>query len=335
MIFTVTYRDRTGARREESIEAESRDAVFAAMKARGIVPTAVRAGVTKPRNTRNTRNAALPYIIAVAFVLLLGGGAWWWLGGDGRKVTDLPGGDTARDSQPRTVVDGSDAARWGHRATVTTNIMTAANAVEAGTAATNAMDKPAFPYGGKWRKHAITAMSATTNDTGYVVERIVCDNGVTYSHEFQMRKPPLFDHETDNLLLQMAMREPGVEQPPLPSLGNLDADFAEAITHPIIPHEEDSDEVRAKKRLVNSLRLNLKAIIDSEGISVAEALRRDHLIHNDNAKLYRDARAELAQIASKGDEEGARVYIETVNKAFRNMGIEELKYPERKTGGRK
>ena len=76
MTFTVTYRDKTGARREECVEAISRDAAFAVMRARGIAPTAVRAGATKPRNTRNT---AVPYIIAVAFVLLLAGGAWWFL----------------------------------------------------------------------------------------------------------------------------------------------------------------------------------------------------------------------------------------------------------------
>ncbi|MBR4652035.1 MAG: hypothetical protein IKO72_01630 [Kiritimatiellae bacterium] len=42
MTFIVTYRDKTGAKREEAIEAASRDAAFSALKSRGISPIAIR-----------------------------------------------------------------------------------------------------------------------------------------------------------------------------------------------------------------------------------------------------------------------------------------------------
>ena len=42
MTFTATYRDRTGAMHEERIEAESRDAAFAVMRARGIAPIGIK-----------------------------------------------------------------------------------------------------------------------------------------------------------------------------------------------------------------------------------------------------------------------------------------------------
>ena len=44
MTFTVTYRDQTGAKREEAIEAASRAACVAACRARGISPIAIREG---------------------------------------------------------------------------------------------------------------------------------------------------------------------------------------------------------------------------------------------------------------------------------------------------
>ena len=44
MTFTVTYRDKSGARREEAIEAADRAACVAACRARGILPLAIREG---------------------------------------------------------------------------------------------------------------------------------------------------------------------------------------------------------------------------------------------------------------------------------------------------
>ena len=261
-------------------------------------------GVTKKR----------PSIMRGAFaalaVVVLAAGAWWWM-------THL---EPAPASHRKPTNDGTKQARTKSETK---------NAAREGAETEASPPKPIFPYDGKWRGHDIVSFGAETNETGYVVEKIVCDNGITYTHEFQLRKPPMFENETDNLLLQIAMREPGVETPPLPSLGNLDADFAKALTRPIIPLKDDPEDVKAKKRLVNSLRLNLKDTIESEGISVAEALMRDHATFNENVKLRNEAMAELREILRGGDEDGAQKYLETMNIAFRNLGIDELTMPEK------
>ena len=46
MTFTITYRDATGAMREEAVEAASRADALSALKARGISPISLR--VAKP-----------------------------------------------------------------------------------------------------------------------------------------------------------------------------------------------------------------------------------------------------------------------------------------------
>lgn len=180
-----------------------------------------------------------------------------------------------------------------------------------------------------WRGHKILSRTSVTNKSGYVMEQIACDNGKTYSHGHQLQEPPLFDNEVDNLLLQIAMRRPDSQMPPLPQFGNLDQVFQEAIKTPIIPLHTDSEEVRAKKRIVNELRIGLKETVESEGISVAEAIYRDHREFNENKKVRNAAIQELREIVKSGDAEGAQKYLETINAAFSNMGIDLIEMPVR------
>ena len=96
MTFTATYRDKTGAMREERVEAVGRSEAVAALKAQGIVPIRVeaisgaKAQRRRPQNGESAvsrRSAA--YVLAAVFILLAGGGLWWWLGG-GRGEPALP-----------------------------------------------------------------------------------------------------------------------------------------------------------------------------------------------------------------------------------------------------
>ena len=56
---------------------------------------------------------------------------------------------------------------------------------------------------------------------------------------------------------------------------------------------------------------------------------RDHATFNENVKLRNEAMAELREILRGGDEDGAQKYLETMNIAFRNLGIDELTMPEK------
>ena len=93
MTYTVTYRDKSGAKREEVLEAAGRAECFAQCKARGIVPMSIKDGARKvsPKDggspcghnkLRPSRSAVLwRAAILAAIALATAIGAWWWLGG--------------------------------------------------------------------------------------------------------------------------------------------------------------------------------------------------------------------------------------------------------------
>ena len=80
MTFTVTYRAKDGALREERVEAASRAECVAECRRRGIAPTGIREtkrrDAASPKSDRPGRGA----LVAAISVLLLSiaGGAWWW-----------------------------------------------------------------------------------------------------------------------------------------------------------------------------------------------------------------------------------------------------------------
>ncbi len=103
MTFTVTYRGKEGALREESVEAASRAECVAECKARGIAPVGIREGRAQAarrqaakgqdtqdrHDTQDRRRVHILIVLGVVGVLALG--TWWWLAG-------------ARDARPYQVM---------------------------------------------------------------------------------------------------------------------------------------------------------------------------------------------------------------------------------------
>ena len=94
MTFTVTYREKSGAKAEVEIEAASRAACVAECKARGIAPVSVKEGRASSRSraagtaaphdgragARPSSQRGLYVAVAVLCAAVLGGGLWLWLG---------------------------------------------------------------------------------------------------------------------------------------------------------------------------------------------------------------------------------------------------------------
>lgn len=118
MLFTYTYRSSDGQRHSAEIEAESRDAAFAAIRRElGVKPIKVVAaeGAQPPAVGKGAAAAGLKPSLVAAGVLIaavLGGGAWW-LAGRGRTpaqfTVDTPQGPvtyTVATPLPRQGIPG-------------------------------------------------------------------------------------------------------------------------------------------------------------------------------------------------------------------------------------
>ena len=109
MLFTVTYRSKTGAKADIEIEAASRGECFAHCKARGIVPVSVKegrsssrpraAGTAAPHGGGAKPRGGMPWRAAIlaATCLAAGIGAWFWLAAreDARPPAPAPKADKA------------------------------------------------------------------------------------------------------------------------------------------------------------------------------------------------------------------------------------------------
>ena len=84
MTFKVTYRNMKGELREEAVEAESRAACVAAVRARGISPVSVtegsgNGGAMKRRGIVSPNGGTIWRAAILMVVVLIGVGvAWWW-----------------------------------------------------------------------------------------------------------------------------------------------------------------------------------------------------------------------------------------------------------------
>ena len=96
MKFSYTYRSSDGQRHTAEVEAESRDAAFARVRAElGIKPIKVTAagdhavGEGSGKSAASPRWGVISVITLIVTILLIALAAWWWFGG--RGATALPG----------------------------------------------------------------------------------------------------------------------------------------------------------------------------------------------------------------------------------------------------
>ena len=248
MTFTVTYRNKTGAKAEVEIEAANRAACVAECKARGIAPVGIRegrsgksvapGGAGRAANVSAApRGGTLKAAILAAAVLAAAGGAWLWLAGARdagpyrakppagakSKVGDRP---EARPSRPR---DASPAAATN--APLRTAIATNVPPSDAGD-----------PYGGKWRGQKIVSYSIKTNGWS-TYEHIVTADGKKHGVIGSSVKP-IFDNGSDQMLAMAVRASRDSETPPMPLSPLLESDFLESLKKPIVIKEDDSDEVK-------------------------------------------------------------------------------------------
>ena len=298
MLFTVTYRSKTGAKAEVELEAASRAACVAECKRRGIAPVGIREGraSSRPRAAETAaphdgRAGARPFpkrglylAVAVLCAAVLGGGPWWWLGRE-QKPTAAPKSTDASDSKP--AVAGKDAQDTRKKPTAKP---------QAESRVAGAPELPAIP-------------AAPTN-----------------TPSIPPLPPQTFSNASDQVLAMIASADASGDMPPLPISHDIEAEFLKSLKQEIVILDTDDEKTRELKLAVKETREQLKQLIAS-GKTVAEVLAEHQQLAGENAKVRNNAMMELKQLVESGDIEGAKEYKRKINVALQQMGIAELSIP--------
>jgi hypothetical protein len=177
-------------------------------------------------------------------------------------------------------------------------------------------------------KRRVATLSFVTNSMGMIVERYKTADGKTHKR-IRPSRPPVFKHMTDDLISMAMGSSGGGQMPPLPLSGNLDKEFLESLKDPIVINDDDTEEIKERKRIVAETRKEIDALM-KQGISFRAILAEHEKVFNENAQIRAEANAELRKICEEGDAEGVQKYLDTINAAFQEMGIEELRMPKTK-----
>ena len=253
------------------------------------------------------RGRRFPVVVAGVIVVLGAAIAAWWIFSGGKR------GEDAASTQKMLIKDvakksSSEAGRAANGAEVATN----ATAVAA--VATNAVEY--------YRGVRVVRTVVVTNGP-YLITKIYTADGKHHRIEDWARPPVGLPSSTDEMLSQLAVHPHG---PPIPVSKADQAAFLKSLETPIIPEATDSAEVKAWKRSIVDMRKQMKALID-EGHSFDEVIQEYQRSQQFNEEMRDKARSELKALVDKGDREGAEDYLNTMNQAFSQMGIEEIKMP--------
>ena len=134
------------------------------------------------------------------------------------------------------------------------------------------------------------------------------------------------DYAADQILGMTAALTLGRSVPPIPGGPSMTRDFKESLKHEIVIDENDSEEVKATKALIIAFREELKDLV-KDGARVEDVIRDHENLTRDNNKIREDIIKEVKELREKGEEEEASRYLNTMNAAIQQMGIDIIEIP--------
>lgn len=311
MRYIVTYRNSGGKQEQTAIEAESRSAVFAALKERGISAIRVEeeAGKAKPsRNKTSPGKVGTPPtigkgLIAGVLVVVAAICAWYYL--SARKPDATP---QQKDRKEK---------RAHKKAAEPTQVHVVADAESEPKPEPPKIDPNARP----------TKVGETVN--GYIklpsgrIHRVlgVVTNSVTASIK---GKYEIFDHACENEIAGFLSMEPGQGLVGTPRYnGRFKRDFLESLKHPIVVTADDSPEDAALKRNVIQAKIELKEALD-RGEDIEQIMLDTRKEMQELARYKQELKQQMHEIV-KGDSEMSTEemenLLEAANKLLEEKGI--------------
>ena len=318
MTFQVTYKDAKGSVLKESVEAESRIAVFARMSAKGLSPISIKQVGTRQASRNASAGGNIPLrvkIVACIAVVAASCGLFWFM--------------SAKQS------DGNASIEKSHRSADNRATHLPSRAVESSIESqiTSGVDdlQPAAIIEAEdpgsvdtYNGIKVVDRTATTNDTGFVYEKIRTVDGKV--HSITHFPKPIFHHATDELL-SMAVGSNGAQLPPLPQLSEADDEtFLASLNDPIVVSDEDDERTREAKLAVIAAREDMRMLVES-GMTFREAIMEHHRLFNDGVEIRSEVMREVDAMVKEGDIEDAESYLASVNALLEQKGIQPVEMP--------
>ena len=307
MKWTVTYRAKDGALREECVEAADRAKCVTECRSRGIAPVRIVEG-GKPGKAGNSgmsgksgKSGKLWFAIGAALVIVAGGVLWWMAReGEPKKTASV---------QQQGVVKpkGRDRVRpsQGGKAEETAKPSTGAPAVKV-----NVQDAP--------------SPGAATNEV----------TGVKTNRRFRVirkdaGKKKLFHNIADIYISRVVNSKPGNLVVGTLNYDRFEEQFRKALEQPITFDEDDTPEDVAKKQAVIDTRAELKKMLD-RGEDIAKVMREAEAEGRRLWEYRRSLHLEIAKAMKEGKfkADDMQDYVDAANLMLKNKGLSPLKYPQ-------
>ena len=296
--WTVYYRNANGTEESQVFEADGKPEVFAILKQKGI--SAVRivegASAASRRNAAVAPSAKRGLVAGLAVVILAVGAYFLFFSESGKPEKARPGKSSSAIKEvkpaagPKAVLPNQPAAAGK----------------EASSVPTRASGRGTVPGS------AAEGSAPIEQQTEHPKTRRT------------------FEHGTDQLIaMAMTSAQGGGAMPPLPNIGSAeDKEFKESLKKPIVINDDDPDNVKNVKQLVQQTREEIiKLMEENPNMSFSDILQEHRNIHNDNVDIRAQATKELQKIIDEGDIEGAVKFRTTMNLALQQMGISEITTP--------
>jgi len=308
--FGYTYRDKTGALKNGSLQAPDRIDALRQIKERGCIPVAITEGKSTVAGKRTPWNNAAR-VAAAAGVLLIVALAVWLTTRQETGPRRLPAPVLAPKSvAPIPLAAGPEpAVPPPAYAAVHPELAVQPDVAPPPTAGV-APGTPQPPPAAAKKPFETPAPETVVEPT-------------------KPTRPSAYNTTTEALLSMAMSVPPGAMIPPMPITPGLEADFAKSLTNDIVVFDDDDERMIEHKKKVALAKLALLEQVN-QGRSVSEVLKEYQESTNERAAARSDAQRELAELLKNGKPDRAEAYLEEVNKAFTELGIEPIVMPRTK-----
>ena len=336
MTFTVTYRAKDGALREERVEAANRAECVAECRQRGIAPMGIAEGrsgksAASPKGrdgarpsraggTGDSKRTTARWVAAAVVIAAVAGGVWWWIGGRGGepKTTSVqqqgakPKVEKPKAEEPKTASAQSQGPE--KPAVVETNVSETAKAPAGGVAAAGETKQPSAA------KPTWPPPPVERDENGRVIPP---PGAITLDSQ-----KSIFKHNSDTYIAMLVSPRPGEALPPMPAPGPaMEEEFRASLKEPIEFSPDDTPEDRATKLAVSAAREEIKRLLDA-GENFADIVSEHEKLLRENNEVREKALEEYRELLKNGDEKGAEKYFRTINVALQQMGVPPMEKPK-------